>query len=120
VNARLWWRRVHGALRIGVAALLGFQALAFLFAGRHVFVRMGYPDSARIALAVLEAAAAVLAIIPRTFVVGAVGLVAVLAWAAGFHFALHQKTALLFADIALLALLLAGQPSREKPGEGAA
>jgi hypothetical protein len=120
VSARLWWPRVHGALRIGVAALLGFQAVVFLLAGRHVFVPMGYPDSARIALAVLEAAAAALAIIPRTFVVGAVGLVAVLTWAAGFHFALHQKTGLLLADMALLVLLLAGRPSRAKPRESAA
>ena len=119
MSARLWWRRVHGALRIGVAALLGFQALAFLLAGRQAFLRLGYPDAARIALGVLEAAAAALTIVPGTFVVGAAGLMAVLAWAAGFHFALHQGTAVLFADIALLALLLAVQPSRAK-GESAA
>ena len=120
MSARLWWNRVHGTLRIGVAALLGFQALAFLVAGRHAFVRMGYPDAARIALGALEAAAAALTIIPRTFVVGAAGLVAVLAWAAGFHFALHARTWPLFADMAALALLLAFQPSRARRGESVA
>ena len=119
MNARPWWRRVHGALRIGVAALLGFQALAFLLAGRQAFLRLGYPDAARIALGVLEAAAAALAIVPKTFVAGAVGLVAVLAWAAGFHFALHARTWPLFADMAVLALLLAVRPSGAKREENA-
>jgi hypothetical protein len=72
------------AVPAAFGALLFFQSLALLFANRDAFVRPGFPDRARVALAGLEAAAALLLVIPKTFDAGAIGLVGVLAWAAGF------------------------------------
>ena len=101
--------RLAAALGVGLAAVLGFQALAFLVAGRRAFERLGYPDATRVILASLELGSAILLAIPRTFVVGAVGLWGTLCWAAGFHFALHARNWPLLAGAALLALLMAAR-----------
>lgn len=116
----LWWRRSQAALRLGLATFLGAQALALLILGRGQFVRLGYPDSARLALGVLEVVAAILTLVPRTFFVGAVGLIAVLAWAAGFHFGLHRGSWLLLVFIAVLALLVAARARGERRRQSAA
>lgn len=109
------WSRIEAAARIGLATLLGAQSLAFLVAGRAAFARLGYPDAARVALGSVELAAAVLVAIPRTFFAGAVGLIASLSWAAGFHFALRARGWPLLADIVLVALLMvARSPARER------
>ena len=108
-RSAVWWERAQIALRGGLATVLGFQAGAFLLVGKRGFERLGYPDSARIALAVLELASAILTVIPRTFFVGAVGLIATLSWAAGFHFALRARNWPLIAGAVVLAALLAAR-----------
>ena len=110
------WARIQTGVRILLAALLGLRALAFLFAGRASFERLGYPDAARLALGGLEAAAAIFLLHPRTFLLGAIGLIGTLSWAAGFHFALRAKNWPLLAAVALVALLVAARsvPARGK------
>ena len=115
-----WWRRSQTVLRVALASLLGVQALALLLLGRGQFVALGYPDEARLALGLLEVVAAILTIVPRTFFVGAVGLIAVCAWAAGFHFGLHRRSGTLLAYAAVLALLLAAGALGKRREEGAA
>ena len=114
----LRWEPIRRALSIALSAWLGFQALAFLAGGRAAFERLGYPDAARVILGGLELAAALLILHPRTLAVGAIGLLATLSWAAGFHFALRARTGPLLADLALVALLLAARPSPARaPGK---
>jgi uncharacterized membrane protein len=43
-------------------------------------------------------------------------LIAVLAWAAGFHFGLHRGAQTLFADMALVALLMIARARSEGKG----
>jgi hypothetical protein len=112
--AGLWWRRAQAVLRVAVATFLGAQALALLLAGRGQFATLGYPDDARLALGILEVVAAILMLIPRTFFVGAIGLIAVCAWAAGFHLGLHRGSRTLLAYVAVLALLLAARAAGER------
>ena len=111
-----FWKRAQVALRVGLATVLGFQAGAFLLVGKRGFERLGYPDAVRVALAVLELAAAILTVIPRTFFVGAVGLIATLSWAAGFHFALRARNWPLIAGAVLLAALLAARARADGAG----
>jgi hypothetical protein len=120
VRAGPWWRRWQAAVRVGLATLLGAQALTLLILGRGQFARLGYPDQARVALGVLELVAAILTIVPRTFYIGAIGLIAVLAWAAGFHYGLHRGSWLLLVYIAALALLLAARTRGERRNQSAA
>ena len=113
------WERAQRAVCAAFGALLFFQSLALLFANRDAFVRLGFPDGTGLALGGLEAAASLLLVIPKTFYAGAIGLVAVLAWAAGFHFGIRRHSPSLFADPAVLALLLTaralGGPRRQRP-----
>ena len=102
--------RVETALRWAVAAFLCFAALRFLVSGGAAFSRLGLSDGARFALALCEILAAILWAVPRTVRIGALGLVGVLAWAAGFHFALHQPSGHLFLLMALVAASLAARP----------
>ena len=107
MSAGLQRERIGTALRVALGALLGYQALAFLLAGRAAFARLGYPDAARVALGTLELLAALSIVHPRTFLAGAVGLIGTLSWAAGFHFALRARAWPLLVGVALVALLLA-------------
>jgi len=104
------WRAAQIVLRSAIALLLFSQALALLFE-RDAFTRLGYPEGARVSLALVECAAAALTVWPRTFPAGAAGLIATLAWAAGFHFGLHRGSSRLFLLMALLALLLTADRS---------
>jgi len=113
------WGRIQTGVRIGLAAVLGVRALAFLLVGRASFERLGYPDAARLALGGLEAAAAVLLVHPRTFLLGAIGLIGTLSWAAGFHFALRAKNWPLLATVALVGLLVAARSVRTRGEEAA-
>jgi hypothetical protein len=106
--ARRAWRAARILVRSAIALLLFSQALALYFEP-DAFTRMGYADGARRALALFECAAAALTLWPRTFVAGAAGLIATLAWAAGFHFGLHRGSSRLFLLMALLALLVAAE-----------
>jgi len=103
------WGRIQTGVRIGLAALLGLRALAFLLVGRASFERLGYPDAARLGLGGLEVTAAIFLLHPRTFLLGAIGLIGTLSWAAGFHFALRAKNWPLLATVALVALLVAAR-----------
>jgi len=93
--------------RIGVGTLLAFGALKLLLHGRGWFARAGRPDSARVLLAGAEIAGAFLFAFRRTAAAGALVLLVVLAWAAGFHFALGQSTRGLWLDFALVGALWA-------------
>jgi hypothetical protein len=75
------------ALRALAAIALARGAVIFLRHGQAVLVHRGLPDFARIALSSAEIAGAVLFVFGPTAVIGGVVLLAVLAWAAGFHFA---------------------------------
>jgi len=102
--------RVETTLRWAVASFLWFAAVRFLVSGGAAFARLGLSDGARVALALCEILAAILWAVPRTVRIGAFGLVGVLAWAAGFHFALHQPAGHLFVSMALVAASLAARP----------
>jgi len=117
VSAVRAWALIHAVMRIGLGAFLAFEALMFLAHRPGLFARLGYSEGARVALGACEAAAAILMIFPATFEAGAVGLIAVLAWAAGFHFGLHERAASLFVDMALVGLLLASRRSAAAPRE---
>ena len=95
------------ALRGIVAAFLGVAAAMFLLHGRGAFARLGRPDEARIALAAAELLGAALFVLSRTALAGGVLLVAVLAWAAGFHYALATRSGHLWLYAAAVAALLA-------------
>jgi hypothetical protein len=99
----LRWSVTVAAAAIGLALAAG--AVLFLLHGRHWFVRQGYPEVAAIGLGVCEIVAGLLFAWPRTRPYGAFALMAVLGWAAGFHFALRQSTAGLFGWIAAVAVV---------------
>lgn len=94
-------------LRGLVAAFLGIAAALFLLHGRGAFGRFGKPDAARVALAAAELLGAALFALSRTAMAGGVLLLAVLAWAAGFHYALAMRTGRLWLDAVVVAALLA-------------
>ncbi len=94
-----------GTGRAAMSLLLGGGGILFLLHGRSHFARLGLPDSGRIALASAEIAAALLFVFRRTMGFGAIGLLLVLAWAAGLHFGIHEPAANLYVDMALVALL---------------
>ena len=107
------------ALRILVAAArwllaiaLALGALSFLVHGRGAFARFGRPDGARIALAAAELAGAVLFLFRRTILAGALVLLVVLAWAAGFHFALGLGATNLWLSMAAVLVLSAATSAR--------
>jgi hypothetical protein len=90
-----------------LALVLGAAALAFLLHGRVGFARLGGRDEARIALGCAEMTGAGLFLFRRTMLAGAVVLLIVLSWAAGFHFARglgsHQLWVYLSGVLALTA-----------------
>ena len=100
-------------LRGVVAAFLGAAAMLFLLHGRGAFARFGRPDEARIALACAEILGSALFVLSRTALAGGVVLLGVLAWAAGFHYALAQSAERLWMDAAAVAALLAATYFRE-------
>jgi len=93
-----------GAAVVGLALAAG--AALFLLHGRRWFVHQGYPEGAALGLGLSELAAGLLFAVPRTRLPGAAGLLAVLGWAAGFHFALRQSTVGLFGWMAAVAAIL--------------
>lgn len=94
-------------LRGLVAAFLGIAAALFLLHGRGAFARFGKPDEARVALAAAEVLGAALFALSRTAMAGGVLLLVVLAWAAGFHYALAMRSDRLWLDAVVVAALLA-------------
>ncbi|HWZ86304.1 MAG TPA: hypothetical protein VN032_08885 [Thermoanaerobaculia bacterium] len=97
--------RIFAAARVVLALLLGGGAVLFLVHGRGHFARLGLPDSGRVALACAEIAAAALFVFRRTMPAGAVGLLMVLAWAAGLHFGVREPAAGLYVDMVLVAVV---------------
>ena len=93
--------------RLCLGAALGVAALSFLLHGRGAFARFGRPDEARIALASGELAGAALFLFRRTALAGGLVLLIVLAWAAGFHFALGQAARNLWLGLAAVIALSA-------------
>ncbi len=105
-----WPRALRVVLAAGrwlLGAALGLGALSFLVHGRPVFTRLGQPDAARIALAGAEFAGAALFLFRRTMLAGGVVLLIVLAWAAGFHFALEMGSSRLWVYLAAVLVLAA-------------
>jgi hypothetical protein len=94
-------------LRGLVAAFLGIAAALFLLHGRGSFARFGKPDDARVALAAAEVLGAALFAISGTALAGGILLLVVLAWAAGFHYALAMRSDRLWLDAVVVAALLA-------------
>ena len=88
-----------------LAIALAFGALTFLVHGRGTFARFGRPDGARIALASAEFVGAALFLFQRTSAAGAIVLLVVLAWAAGFHFALGLGAANLWLYLVAVLVL---------------
>lgn len=108
------WLVAAGSAAIGL--LLAAEALLFLLHGRGSFARFGFPDFPRVLLAGAEIASGVLFAVPRPEVrrAGGTMLAAVLAWAAGFHFALRQSAAALYVFAAAVLVLIA-IPVRARP-----
>jgi len=93
------------AARAVVAVWLGRGALVFLMHGRAVFESLGRPDGVRIAIVCVELAGAILFLFTRTAIAGGVVLAILLAWVAGFHFAVGEASRMLFVFLsAVLAL----------------
>jgi hypothetical protein len=89
-------RRVLTAARAAVAVWLGRGAFVFLLHGRAVFEHLGRPDGARITIVCAELAGAILFLFTRTAIAGGLVLSVVLAWAAGFHFAVGEASRMLY------------------------
>ncbi len=106
---------VAASARWLLASALAFGAVSFLVHGRGVFARFGRPDGARIALAGAEFAGAILFLFRRTVLAGALVLLIVLAWAAGFHFGLGRGAAKLWLYLAAV-LVLSAATRTESPG----
>ena len=98
-------RLAVAAGRVAMALLLGGGGLLFLLHGRGHFARLGLPDYGRIGLSLAEIAAAALFAFRRTVGFGAIGLLLVLAWAAGLHFGIREPSASLYIDMAAVAFL---------------
>jgi len=102
-----------------MALLLGGGGFLFLLHGRGHFARLGLPDAGRVGLSVAEIVAALLFAFRRTAPLGAIGLLLVLAWAAGLHFAVREPAASLYLYMGVVAVLahaegLAAAAHREK------
>jgi hypothetical protein len=100
------------ALRLAVAVgralmafLLGGGGLLFLLHGRGHFAKLGLPDHGRVGLALAEIAAAVPFAFRRTVGWGTIGLLLVLAWAAGLHFGVRESGSSLYLYMAIVAVL---------------
>jgi hypothetical protein len=98
-----------GALRLlqwALAAVLGLQGLAFALrpaAGADQAV----PAALRVGLGLLEAAGALLFLLPRTVLAGGVALALSLVLAAGVHLALDLRPPLAFlVDLAAIAAVV--------------
>jgi hypothetical protein len=81
----LWTGRIMSALPV---LLLAFSAVAKLMKPASVvdgFVRLGYPESLILRIAVLELVCAVVYVIPRTSIVGAILLTGYLGGAIATH-----------------------------------
>ena len=98
---------IRAGTMTGVAAFLGATAALLLLHGRGAFARFGKPDEARVVLAAAEVLGAALFALSRTAMVGGVLLLVVLAWAAGFHYALAMRSDRLWLDALVVAALLA-------------
>ncbi len=98
-------RLAVAAGRIAMAILLGGGGLLFLLHGRGHFARLGLPDAGRVGLSLSEIATAALFAVRRTAGFGAIGLLLVLAWAAGLHFGIREPAASLYLDMAAVAFL---------------
>jgi len=98
-------RLAIAAGRIVMALLLGGGGLLFLLHGRGHFARLGLPDSGRVGLASAEIAAAALFAFRRTAGWGTIGLLLVLAWAAGLHFGVREPSGLLYIYMGIVAVL---------------
>lgn len=104
------------ALRAMAAIALARGAVVFLRHGQAVLAHMGLPDFARIALASAEIAGAALFLFGPTAVMGGVVLLAVLAWAAGFHFAAGLPSQTLWVFFLVVAFAtVATYAARLKP-----
>ena len=102
-----------------MALLLGGGGFLFLLHGRGHFARLGLPDAGRVGFSVAEIVAALLFAFRRTAPLGAIGLLLVLAWAAGLHFAVREPAASLYLYMGVVAVLahaegLAAAAHREK------
>jgi hypothetical protein len=112
-------RLAVAAGRIATALFLGGAGLLFLLHGRGHFAKLGLPDGGRVGLASAEIAAAALFAFRRTAPLGAIGLLLVLAWAAGLHFAVREPAGSLYLYMGVVAVLahaedLASAAHREK------
>jgi hypothetical protein len=96
-----------------MAILLGVGALVFLLHGRADFARLGRPDGARIALGCAEMAGAGLLLFARTVRAGSLLLLIVLAWAAGFHFAVGLSSGVLWIFLLAVLAILAATRARK-------
>jgi hypothetical protein len=106
------------AARVLVAILLGKGALAFLLYGRSVFAHLGRPDEVRVAIVGIELLGAALFLWKRTAVAGGVVLSLLLAWVAGFHYAVGWGSTWLFVFLAaVFALTLLTIRGKALPAE---
>jgi len=109
ISGSLRGRRVLlTAARAAVAAWLVTGGLGFLLHGRAAFAHLGRPDAARIAISCLELAGAAFFFWTRTALAAGLVLSLLLAWVAGFHFAVGWGSRTLYVYlIAVLALTAA-------------
>jgi hypothetical protein len=98
-------RLVVSAGRLALSLFLGGAGLLFLLHGRGHFAKLGLPDEGRIGLASAEIVAAALFAFRRTAALGAIGLLLVLAWAAGLHFAIREPAGSLYLYMGVVAAL---------------
>jgi hypothetical protein len=100
-------RVLLAAARAAAAAWLGTGALGFLLHGRAAFARLGRPDDARIAIACVELVGAALFLFTRTAPAAGLVLSLLLAWVAGFHFAVGWGSRSLYLYLAVVLALTA-------------
>ena len=114
------------SLTVLLAAVRGFVALmlvrgTFLFLrhGRELMAHLGRPDAARIALSAAEIVGAALFLFAPTVLAGGLTLLVVLAWAAGFHFAVSGGSgALWFLLFVVAGLAAATRAARTEAKDG--
>jgi hypothetical protein len=95
------------AARAAGAAWLGTGAFGFLLHGRAAFAHLGRPDEARIAIACVELVGAALFLFTRTALAAGLVLSLLLAWVAGFHFAVGWGSRMLYVYLAAVLALTA-------------